>query len=843
VQLATKGAVMTEEPQVADPCPSSNPDQQQESGPKQAGFWTDRRRVALIAALAVLLIEACVLAYYYSRYSRLIDHRLASGAFANTLHVFTAPKRVATGDTLSRDAVVALLRRGGFTADQKNPIGWYNLKPGAVEIFPGRDSYTGEEPTLLEFAGGRISRITSLQDNGERSTFELEPQRLANVSGQREKRYLIHYADIPPSVLHAVVSAEDKHFFQHAGFDILRMLKAAYIDMKEGRKEQGASTLTMQLARSFFLEPDKNWKRKFEELLITVELEDRLTKPEIFEDYVNQVYLGQRSTFSINGFGEAAHVYFGKEVSDLTNAEAALLAGMLQRPSYFNPYRNPERARERRDVVLGLMQQNGYLTDEEYRAAVLSPIKLGRGAAEGFENEYFVDLMNDELQERLAENGKQAAYVYTTLDPDLQRAAEDAVRMGMQLVDQQLRGRSVPVGQPQVSLIALDPHTGEIKALVGGRNYGVSQLNHALAMRQPGSAFKPFVYAAALETALTGGPQVLTPASVVDDSPTTFFYNGRTYEPDNFHHGFMGNVTLRTALAHSLNVATVEVAERVGYSKVVDLAHRAGLNEKIRPTPAVALGAYETTPLEIAGAYTMFANQGRRLRPTTIALARAADGGVLYRHEPDPQPVLDGRVAYLMTNMLEEVLHSGTGAGVRARGFTLPAAGKTGTSHDGWFAGFTSELLCVVWVGFDDNRELNLEGARSALPIWTEFMKRAATLREYRDAKHFRAPAGIRTVEICSDSGEVAGPYCPNVHNEVFIDGTQPIARCRLHVAPQQYVESDESNAPDGLATRKAQPATELPDAPPILPIPPKVSPPSLLQIPTPRPVVPKPDP
>jgi len=467
----------------------------------------------------------------------------------------------------------------------------------------------------------------------------------------------------------------------------------------------------------------------------------------------------------------------------------------VQRPSYYNPYRYPDRARERRDLVLGQMRQNGYLTDEQYRRAVAAPIRLSQERLEGLETSYFLDVMNDEVQSKLDDHEKNSRYIYTTLDPDLQLAAEEAVRIGMENVDQQLKTRrkreAIPAGQPQVALVALDPHTGEVKALVGGRSYGASQLNHALAVRQPGSAFKPFVYAAALDTAIAGGRQIFTPASVLDDSPTTFRFLNQTYTPNNFKQDYMGEVTLRTALAHSLNVATVQLAQEVGYDRVVAMARRAGLNDAIKPTPAVALGAYEATPLEIAGAYTLFANQGKRLSPTTVALVRARDGLELYQSNSDAVPALDPRVAYLMVDMMQEVLRSGTGAGVRARGFTLPAAGKTGTSHDGWFAGFTSGLLCVVWVGFDDNRELNLEGARSALPIWTEFMKRAAAFRPYRDAKDFPRPQGLVGAQICAESGQLATAYCPNTHSEVFIDGTQPVVQCELHAPRPQETVAD----------------------------------------------------
>ena len=633
------------------------------------------------------------------------------------------------------------------------------------------------------------------------------PQLITSLSGY-ERRRLVHFVDIPPNLVHAVVSAEDKHFFRHTGFDLMRILKAAWVDVKDGRKEQGASTLSMQLARGLWLDADKSWKRKAEELLITTHLEHKLTKEQIFEDYANQVYLGRRGPFNIDGFAEAARNFFGKDIAQLNNAEAALLAGMVQRPSYYNPYRYPDRARARRDLVLGLMRENGYLTVAEYNAALAVPLSLANEPPDGMEDQYFIDIMNRELEASMENREGEARAIYTTLDPDLQRAAEQAVSAGMEQVDRILRrrkGAAIPKGQPQVALVALDPHTGEIKALVGGRDYASSQLNHALAMRQPGSVFKPIVYAAALETALRGGEQIFTPATVLEDDPTTFSYNGQSYEPGNFAHQFMGAVTLRTALMHSLNVATVSLAQQVGYGNVVHLARRLGLNDGIKPTPAVALGAYETTPLEIAGAYTAFANRGVRATPSALASVRSADGSVLYQHQPDPQAALDPRVAYLMVSLMEDVLRAGTGAGVRARGFTLPAAGKTGTSRDGWFAGFTSQLECVVWVGFDDNRDLNLEGAKSALPVWTEFMKRAAQLPQYRDAATFKPPPGIVSVQICPDSGQLAGPFCPEARSEVFIKGSEPTVQCEMHTGPADGADrampiSDSGPAPAGGA-------------------------------------------
>jgi len=438
-------------------------------------------------------------------------------------------------------------------------------------------------------------------------------------------------------------------------------------------------------------------------------------------------------------------------------------------------------------VVLALMRENKYITRAEYDSAVAAPLGLHPGASELSESQYFLDIASERASKKLEDHQSSGSVeVYTTIDLRLQRAAEQAIADGMQLVDKELaarRKRGKPAGpRPQVALIAIDPRTGEVKALCGGRDYASSQLDRVLSKRPPGSVFKPFVYTAALNTAIAGGDPVLTPASSVDDSPTTFEYGNQTYSPSNFNHQFMGRVTLRYALAHSLNVATVKVGEIAGFDKVVAVAHQAGLNDDIQPTPAVALGAYQVSPLEIAGAYTMFANNGVRVQPAFISTIRDQSGTDLYEHQPEMRRALDPRVAFVMVDMLQEVMRSGTAAGVRARGFKLPAAGKTGTSHDGWFAGFTSQLLCVVWVGFDDYSELGLEGAHSALPIWTEFMMGAARYMQYGDAKPFPPPPGVVRVAFDPDTGDLAGPFCPEGVPSYFIDGTQPKAEC----APQE---------------------------------------------------------
>jgi len=752
-------------------------------------FFGPVGRWVVIGVSLVSILVLTVFIHFYSMYAQLMDEKLRLGVFANTAKIFATPQSVAVGDPLGPEDIAEDLRRSGYGESRSNPDGYYRLHPNAIEIFPGPNSYFDQEAGLIRFSGGRISSIVSLQDNTARHEYSLEPQLITALSGpNREKRRMVKFSDIPKVMVDAVTSAEDKHFFQHAGFDPSRIIKAAYIDLKQGKKEQGASTLSQQLARMLWLNEDKRWKRKLAEMMITLELEQRLSKEEIFEDYANDIYLGSRGSFRIHGFGEASEAFLGKDLGQITLPEAAELAGMIQNPAHFDPFRHPDRVKERRNLVLFMMRQNGYINDRDYALAMDAPVVVPKGAAQVQEAPYFVDMVNDAVQARFlaADLQTNAFRLYTTLDMRLQKAAAEAIRLGMQNVDDQIkrqrrfRGQTPP--EPQVALVALDPHTGEVRALAGGRNYGVSQLNHVLAKRQPGSIFKPFVYAAAMDTAINGSQHVLTPSTMVDDEPTTFWFDGKPYEPSNFGHEFHGHVTLRDALAHSMNVATVKVAEMIGFDQVVEMANRAGMNYRIRATPAVALGAYEITPIEAAGAYTMFANHGVYVKPSFIDMVRTDKGQVLYKNAIEKKQVLDPRVAYVMTNMLEEVLRgTGTGAGVRNQGFGVPAAGKTGTSRDGWFAGYTTELLCVVWVGFDDNRDLDLEGAKSAAPIWGEFMKRALAFREYRDAQEFTAPEGVVSVEIDPLSGMPATPACPKVYSEVYIAGTEPVGTCALH--------------------------------------------------------------
>ena len=752
-----------------------------------------------------------VFTFYYVKYSRLIETKLAAGPFANTSMLFAAPRTVDVGDIADPQEIATDLRRSGYTESPSNRMGYFTLKPNEIDVYPGPDSYFKRDEGVIKFAGNKVTQIISLADNTDRTEYTLEPELISNLFDKnREKRRMVKYEDIPPVLVHAVVSAEDKRFFQHSGFDPIRIIKAAYIDVREHRYAQGASTLSQQLARSFWLDNDKTWRRKIPEVLITMHLEQKLKKEQIFEYYANQVPLGQRGSFGIRGFGEAAQVYFGKDVSKLTLPESATLAGLIQQPSFTNPFRWPERARQRRNVVLKLMHDNDYISEQEYEGAIATPVTLARQGMESTEAPYFVDLVNDTLLDKFPDyNFQSNTYrVYTTLDPNLQRDAAEAVRIGMEEADNRIKGRKKRdpnYPDPQCALIALDPQTGDVLALIGGRNYGTSQLNRILGEAAAGLLIQTLCLCRRAEHgAIEQRAGVYAGHHDRLDEPTTFYFDGKPYEPSNFEHKFYGNIGLQDAIAHSLNVATVKLAEQTGYDNIVDLARRAGMNVEIHPTPAVALGAYEVTPLEIAGAYTIFANHGVYSKPYFVSDIANDHGSVIFDNKPEHRDVLDPRVAFLMDQLLEEVVRSGTGARVWGRGINFPIAGKTGTSHDGWFAGFTSKLICLVWVGFDDNRELNLEGAHSALPVWAEFMKRAHEHREYRNVSEFEAPAGVVGVQIDPASGQLATAACPKVRTEYFIEGTQPVEQCQLHGGGGTRVAGWETGQPARTADQGA---------------------------------------
>jgi penicillin-binding protein 1B len=765
-------------------------------------------------------------AFFYVKYEDIVDRRMSGQIFNNAAKIYARPQTIEVGDKFTAQEITVYLKHAGYSEqgkDSVSPIGRFRLAGSSLEVMSGEESFHAPGTVTIHFEGGRVGSIAAQGRGGESLTaYELEPQMITSLFGSedRSKRQIVSFDNIPKDLVNAVIAIEDRRFFQHSGVNYYRLVEAAAADVLHAHRGQGGSTITMQLSRGFFLSPEKTVKRKLTEMLIAIELEQKFSKQRIFEMYANQVPMGQRGSFSISGFGEASHAYFNKDMKDLTLPECALLAGIIQRPSYLSPYRHPDRAMERRNLVLDSMFETGAITREQADRAKAMPLKLAAPNVEASDAPYFVDLVKDQLSSQYNESelNEQAMRIYTTLDPELQRAAAEAVEVGMKLVDEQVMKRrthktaagsdsksgvTVDAGpMPQVAVVVLDPHTGEVLALVGGRNYGTSQLDHAVAKRPTGSIFKPFVYAAAINTALTGqvvsvahtepdnggsappsidtsgAPGIFTPATLVDDSQVSIAgYGDQVYEPRNYHETFHGEVTARYALAMSLNNATVRVAQSVGFGTVASLAKAAGIISA-RATPALALGAYDATPLDMAGAYTVFGNGGTRVSPVMVKSVRDARGGVLNDYHNDSKAVLDPRVAYVMTTMMQSVIDSGTGYPVRARGFAAPAAGKTGTSHDAWFAGYTSNLLCVVWVGNDDYTDIKLAGGSTAAPIWAEFMKRAQKISQYANMKGFPAPSGVVEVQLDKVTNRLATPACPVDYYVAFIAGTEPKETC-----------------------------------------------------------------
>jgi len=750
-------------------------------------------QIALLVIVVVFLSGFAVFGYFYFKYQHIVDERLEKPIFASTAKIFAAPREVRPGQKLSVSLLANELRNAGYSTDgaQVSELGTYSQTAQSVTVHPGPQSYHAQDGATISINSGVVQSITD--DHGQPlASYELEPLLITGLSddANRTKRRLVTYDEIPQNLVQAVLAIEDRRFFEHGGVNYGRLLEAVYRDITTGQKQQGGSTLTMQLARGFFLTPEKRLKRKFIEIVITFQLEHRFNKQKIFELYANEINLGQRGSFSIDGFGEAAQAYFGKDVKQLNLAECAMLAGIIQRPNYFNPFRHADRTIERRNLVLDSMVETGAITKEQAERAKAEPLHLSEVSVDASEAPYFVDLVHEQLLQKLGERdfNREGLHIYTSLDPDLQQAATQAVASTIHVVDEQvdkLHKKSKP-GEtwvyPQVALVALNPHTGQVLALVGGRNYGNSQLDHAVARRPTGSIFKPFVYAAAFNTSLEGSElsgqsRPFSQLTMLSDEQTTYDIGGQEYTPRNFEGVYHEQVTARYALQQSLNNATIGLAALVGFDRVASLARSAGV-KSARGTPSVAIGSYDAAPLDMAGAYTIFANNGLHLDPWMLASVRTPTGDVITDYTPTSKQILDPRVAYLTTNMLENVINHGTGAATRTRGFRSPAAGKTGTSHDAWFAGYTSNLLCVVWVGNDDYTELNIEGAHAAAPIWAEFMKKAVELPQYSDTHEFPVPNGVEMVSIDRATSLLSDDTCPGGSEIAFLEGTAPTETC-----------------------------------------------------------------
>ncbi|MCA1633017.1 MAG: PBP1A family penicillin-binding protein [Acidobacteria bacterium] len=749
----------------------------------------ERRRHVLRAASIVLIVLTLsffgAVAYLYTHYSGVVDERLASGYLTSRAGLYAAPRVLRAGQKISRERLAEILRRSGYVDAEASRVwsGRFKVEGNGIEIRPRGTGVAAQpfEVVRIEF-DRRGQHIAALAGDGAQiDSYTLEPEPLTNDATMKTGEHgALAYNDVPPTLAHAILSIEDRRFFEHNGLDVVGIARALWSwggDAGQQDFKQGGSTITQQLVKNTYLTPERTLRRKFNEAVLASVLERRLSKEDIFALYCNEIYLGQRGSVGVRGVAQAARVFFGKELKDLSLAEAATIAGMIQSPGRYAPDRHPELAKTRRDTVLAAMLRDGHVSEEQRSAAAAEPVRVAASDGRDATAPYFIDYVNRGVEARYSgatvpEEGR-ALRVYTTIDLELQRMAEEAVHTQIARLEKVFKGKRTP----QAALVALDPRTGDILAMVGGNSYADSQLNRATdARRQPGSVFKPIVYAAAIESGIS-------PLSTSADAPREFRYDVRAkYRPANYGGGYsMRDVTLREGLVRSLNVVTVDAALRTGLSRVASLAESLGL-PKPAPYPSLALGTTETTPLEVATAYTAFANAGRVAPPSAIArVDDAAHPSAGLDEIQTARQVLRPSTSYMLTDMLTEVINRGTARAARGTAKGVALAGKTGTSRDGWFAGYTPNLVCVVYVGFDDNEELGLTGAESALPVWAEFVRRAVELRPELGGEAFARPDSVTTVEIDPETGALATDACPRRERVAVTHALAPAHECYTH--------------------------------------------------------------
>jgi penicillin-binding protein 1B len=790
-----------------------------------------RRIFSLPVIIPVVFLGAIalgVLVYYWTIFSRRIDNLLAGEVFTRSAGIYAAPKQLRVNENVSEEELIAFLKRAGYVEkgqQAESGRGRYLENGTSVDVEPSSASTVDGQKQFqrvrVQFAstGKSISALNDLDGRGALQQVWLEPELISSVTGrERAKRRVVGFNDLPHHLVTAITVTEDRSFFEHYGVNLRGILRAFVrrydSDPNSPIARQGGSSITQQLVKNLLLSPERTLRRKVAEAYMSVILETRLSKEQIFSLYSNQVYLGQQAGFSINGFGEAAGAYFNKDVTNLTLSESAFLAGLIRSPNRYNPYHDLQTATARRNQVLDSMAEAGVISEQEANNAKATPLQVAslKGRIDVSDAPYFSDYVQNQLGDMIA--GAAAAQhlrIYTTIDMDLQRAAYAALTRQLAALDK-VEGKRFEPGTLQGALVAMNAKTGEIVAMVGGRDYSKSQLNRATdALRQPGSVFKPFVYATALNTAYDPVPRVITPATTYMDEPKTFTFDNQEYAPGNFGDTYShAPVTLRDAMVHSLNVVTVEVAMEVTMGRVMNLAARAGIPKPIRAYPAMALGTSEATPLQVASAYTSFANLGTRASPMAINRITTGEGVTIAAPTTQRNEVLRPDVAYVMTSFMKDVVNRGTASKVRARGIKFNLAGKTGTSRDGWFAGFTPDLVCAVWVGFDDGSQLGLTGANSALPIWADFMQVALT--EHPEWQgDWEMPAGVEQVEINPKTGEPTAPGDTEKRTEFFINGT----------GPNHALEADEAATPaEGQPEASPTPDIGMPEEPPSVPSP-----------------------
>ncbi len=730
-----------------------------------------------------LLLGILFLAGFYFYLYVEVKQRFESRRWSVPSRVFSATVPLYPGQSLSAEHLRQMLVERRYQEDSREPLRAGEFKMGKDSLmvylrefrFPGHA--LSSQRVQFDFQQNMLTRIRNAK--GNLALLELEPLEIARLFGhERESRLLINIKQVPRHLINAVVGIEDHRFYVHGGMDWRGIFRALWTDLRARRVVQGGSTITQQLVKNYFLQPERSIERKILEASMAIIIETLYGKDEILEMYMNEIYMGQKGSIAIHGMGEAARYYFGRNVEDLTLAESATLAGMICAPGYYSPLTNPEAAKERRNTVLKRMLELGKINSQEFETARSEPLKVAGSHSPLSVGQYFVDYVRQQLQELYEPEvlESEGLNIYTTLHPEMAIAAEVAVAEGLKELEKDLSVRKDAASKKplQAVLIAVQPKTGSVLALVGGRDYGESGFNRALyAHRQPGSAIKPFVYLSALDQ--------FTLASRLTDESKTYSNGSQTWSPRNYDNRYRGSVSFRTALEESLNAATVHLAMNVGLEHVIETLRTLGIQSPLEPVPSLALGAFEVTPLELAGAYATLDNDGQKPYLLTLKEVVTEDGDVQERRDVDLVSVTAPSKAFLITSALEGVVERGTAKNLKNLGIDFLCAGKTGTTsdyRDSWFIGYTTDLLTLVWVGYDDNQPTHLSGSSGAAKIWARYMN---SVRPWFHPQSFRIPPGVVQRMICRDSQQLATAQCPHKYLEYFLVENAPRNYCILH--------------------------------------------------------------
>ena len=735
--------------------------------------------------LFVFIISGVALAIYGWYLSTQVEKRFSARRWSIPSTVYSDTTLLYPGQRLNPSLFNEKLVNLGYRRVHHLPSqkGELRIRPDALDIFLNdlKTPWTQRQGFLVQigFSENRVGTIIRMESGETMPILELEPEEIMQFFGQeRERRQLISIEQVPEHLIQAVLAAEDHRFFQHYGVDFRGILRALITNLRHGSIRQGGSTLTQQLAKNYFLTPARTITRKFREVILSVIIELKYDKREILEIYLNEIYLGQKGSVAINGFGEAAYFYFNKPVKHLTLSQAAIMAGLIKAPNHYSPYKDKARCRTRRNAVLKAMHRWEWITETELQAALKQPIKAAGFIASDTKAPYFIDYLTEQLNTlyRPEDLSSLGLSVYTTLDTQVQWAAEKALAKGLARLENSNAAlqRQAPEEKLQGAIVVMQPKTGHILALVGGRNYGVSQFNRITqALRQPGSAFKPIVYLSSLSK--------FTPTSLLSNDPKSYTVNGEVWEPQNFEPVTEYSVSLKDALKKSYNLATVDLAMQTGLERIVDVAGRFQFSTPLKPYPSLALGAFEVIPIELTRAYCVFAAEGVQPFPLSLKGVVDEDDKILEHQHLNIERLITPAEAFVMNSMLQNVVKEGTARSLKWRGVSWPVAGKTGTTNnfrDAWFVGYTPDILALVWVGFDNGDSIEATGAAAALPIWADLM---IAIPQYRSETDFKMPGGVEKIRVCAVTGRPAVAGCPQPAEVYFLAGRTPDEECPLH--------------------------------------------------------------